>query len=51
MKLLPLVIIVMVTVAVVLVLARQPVYDLHGCQDPGVYKWEYGRDICLPEQQ
>lgn len=47
MKLFPLFIIVMFTLAVILLLARQPVYDLHQCLDPGHYKWQYGRDICL----
>ncbi len=48
MKPFPLIIIIMVTLVVILLLARQPVYDVHQCQDPGHYKWQYGRDVCLP---
>ncbi len=47
MKPLPIFIIIIITLTVVLMLARQPVYNLHQCQDPGVYKWQYGRDVCL----
>ncbi|VAW40750.1 hypothetical protein MNBD_DELTA03-920 [hydrothermal vent metagenome] len=46
MKLFPLFIIVMLTLAVILLLARQSP-DLHQCLDPGHYKWQYGRDVCL----
>jgi len=47
MKPLPIFIIILVTLTVILLLARKPVYDSPQCQDPGHYKWQYGRDVCL----
>lgn len=47
MKVTPIIMIVFVTLAVIFLLAQQPVYDLGECRDPGAYKWQYSMDICL----
>ncbi len=50
-KAFPIFIIILVTLTVILLLAGKPVYDSHQCQDPGRYKWQYGRDVCLKVQR
>lgn len=31
------------------VLSTEPVTNWRECRDPGAYRWNYDRDICIPE--
>jgi len=46
---LPFILTLIILVATMYLLAVKPVTDWRECRDPGVYRWNYDRDICIPQ--
>jgi hypothetical protein len=49
MKKLFLAVAIIVFIATLSLLAVSPVPDYRECRDPGVYQWQYDRDVCIPQ--